>query len=106
MTSTVAVLRLPRGPDGHSRGFDPNSPRFLALSPSSIQASDVGNSGWQLEREQSTRSALREGFLRSLLGAVGRPLHLTMYERVKVNATFGASDIDILNFQVSNLQRH
>lgn len=27
-----------------------------------------------------------------------------MYEKVKVEATFGASDIDVLNFQVSDLQ--
>lgn len=27
-----------------------------------------------------------------------------MYEKVNVEATFGASDIDILNFQVSDLQ--
>lgn len=26
-----------------------------------------------------------------------------MYENVKVEATFGASDIDVLNFQVSDL---
>uniref|UniRef100_A0A8C3G3I3 Gem (nuclear organelle) associated protein 7 n=1 Tax=Cyclopterus lumpus TaxID=8103 RepID=A0A8C3G3I3_CYCLU len=77
MATPVTVLRLPKGPDPNSRGFDPKSPRFIALYPE------------QLPREQHARSVLRESFLRCLL---------TMVE-----ATFRASDIDVLNFQVSDL---
>lgn len=32
-----------------------------------------------------------------------KKVHFDLHERVKVEATFGASDIDVLNFQVSNL---
>uniref|UniRef100_A0A8C2ZTP0 Gem (nuclear organelle) associated protein 7 n=1 Tax=Cyclopterus lumpus TaxID=8103 RepID=A0A8C2ZTP0_CYCLU len=77
MATPVTVLRLPKGPDPNSRGFDPKSPRFIALCRTSIPTS------------QHARSVLRESFLRCLL---------TMVE-----ATFRASDIDVLNFQVSDL---
>uniref|UniRef100_A0A8C3S7F1 Gem nuclear organelle associated protein 7 n=1 Tax=Chelydra serpentina TaxID=8475 RepID=A0A8C3S7F1_CHESE len=97
------VIRLPRGPDGTSRGFDPNSPRYQALSPVSISTAGCGNEA-SLEREQQGRVALRERYLRSLFAMVGRTIHFTMYERVNVSAFFDASDIDILNFQVSDLQ--
>ncbi|XP_015684751.1 gem-associated protein 7 [Protobothrops mucrosquamatus] len=103
MTVPVAVLRLPRGPDGSSRGFDPNSPRFQALGPSSLSSracEDPAN----LQLEQEARVAMRERYLRSLLAMVGQPVNFVMYEKVNVTALFGASDIDILNFQVSGLQ--
>uniref|UniRef100_A0A8C8VQ85 Gem nuclear organelle associated protein 7 n=1 Tax=Pelusios castaneus TaxID=367368 RepID=A0A8C8VQ85_9SAUR len=99
----VSVLRLPRGPDGTSRGFDPNSPRYQALSSSSISTAGSGNRA-DLEREQQGRVELRERYLRSLFAMAGHTVHFTMYERVNVSASFDASDIDILNFQVSNLQ--
>ncbi|CAL9684009.1 unnamed protein product [Knipowitschia caucasica] len=100
----VAVLRLPRGPDSHSRGFDPQSPRFIALCRPSIPcslASEVDADG--LQQEQQERSLLRERFLRCLLTMANRKVRFNMYEHVKVDATFGASDIDVLNFQVSDL---
>ncbi|XP_077192742.1 gem-associated protein 7 isoform X2 [Paroedura picta] len=103
MKTPVAVLRLPRGPDGTSRGFDPNSARFLALGPSSLSSLVTSNTA-ELEREQQGRVALRERYLRSLLAMAGRPVSFTMYEKVSVTALFGASDIDVLNFQVSELQ--
>uniref|UniRef100_A0A8C0GLC2 Gem nuclear organelle associated protein 7 n=1 Tax=Chelonoidis abingdonii TaxID=106734 RepID=A0A8C0GLC2_CHEAB len=99
----VSVIRLPHGPDGTSRGFDPNSPRYQALSPISISTMGCGNEA-DLEREQQARVALRERYLRSLIAMVGHTIHFTMYERVSVSAFFDASDIDILNFQVSDLQ--
>ncbi|XP_058051555.1 gem-associated protein 7 [Ahaetulla prasina] len=103
MTVPVAVLRLPRGPDGSSRGFDPNSPRFQALGRGSLLSrayKDAAN----LEQEQEARVALRERYLRSLLAMAGQPVNFAMYNKVEVRALFGASDIDILNFQVSQLQ--
>ncbi|XP_038641892.1 gem-associated protein 7 isoform X2 [Scyliorhinus canicula] len=103
MTSPVMVVRLPRGPDGQSRGFDPTSPRYHALAPSSIQASNNCCSS-NFGEEQRSRSGLRERFLRTLIAMVGKPVDFTMYERVSVTAVFAASDIDILNFQVSHLQ--
>ncbi|XP_029458086.1 gem-associated protein 7 [Rhinatrema bivittatum] len=95
MEVPVPVIRLPRGPDGISRGFDLHSPRYLALGPK-----DCG----ELEKEQKARTVMREQYLRSLLAMVGQPICFTMYERVTVTACFGTSDIDILNFQVSELQ--
>ncbi|XP_060113977.1 gem-associated protein 7 isoform X2 [Heteronotia binoei] len=103
MEMPVAVVRLPRGPDGTSRGFDPSSPRFQALGPSHL-ASLVTPNPAELEQEQQGRVALRERYLRSLLAMAGRSVSFTMYENVSVTALFGASDIDILNFQVSDLQ--
>ncbi|XP_067412657.1 gem-associated protein 7 [Emydura macquarii macquarii] len=103
MKVPVHVIRLPRGPDGTSRGFDPNSPRFQALSPTSLSTLGSGD-GAEREREQQGRVALRERYLRSLFAMAGRRVHFTMYERVNVSASFDASDIDILNFQVSDLQ--
>ncbi|XP_068766508.1 gem-associated protein 7 [Struthio camelus] len=87
----VGVIRLPRGPEGSSRGFAPSSPRFQALGPGGVL-------------EQQGRAALRERYLHSLLAMAGRRVRFAMYERVSVAAVFGASDIDVLNFQVSELQ--
>ncbi|KAI4873168.1 hypothetical protein NFI96_009899, partial [Prochilodus magdalenae] len=105
MKTPVSVLRLPRGPEPNSRGFDPNSPRYIALCPTTIPASkgneaDSGN----LEEEQELRSELRERFLRSLIAMTDKRVQFNLYEKVQVEAKFGASDIDILNFQVSDLQ--
>ncbi|XP_041918858.1 gem-associated protein 7 [Alosa sapidissima] len=98
----VPVLRLPRGPDPNSRGFDPNSPRFIALCPTSIPASS--GEGASIEEEQCSRSELRERFLRTLIKMTNKTVHFDMHEGVQVEARFGASDIDVLNFQVSELQ--
>lgn len=104
MATPVPVLRLPKGPDPNSRGFDPKSSRFIALCRTSIPtsaASEADNE--QLQKEQHARSVLRETFLRCLLSMTNKKVQFNMYERVKVEATFGASDIDVLNFQVSDL---
>lgn len=98
----VGVLRLPKGPDPNSRGFDRNCPRFIALCPTSIPSSSATGSG--MEEEQRVRSELRERFLRTLLVMTDKPVQFNMYEKVQVRAKFGASDIDILNFQVSDLE--
>ncbi|XP_072551371.1 gem-associated protein 7 [Salminus brasiliensis] len=105
MKTPVSVLRLPRGPEPNSRGFDPNSPRYIALCPTTIPASSGNEAGpVTLEEEQRLRSELRERFLRSLLAMTSKQVHFSLYEKVQVQAKFGASDIDILNFQVSDLQ--
>nr|XP_020491846.1 gem-associated protein 7 [Labrus bergylta] len=104
MATPVSVLRLPRGPDPNSRGFDPKSPRFIALCRTSIPTSAEAEADpEQLQKEQHARSMLRETFLRCLLSMANRKVQFNMYEKVKVEATFGASDIDVLNFQVSDL---
>ncbi|XP_051953039.1 gem-associated protein 7-like [Xyrauchen texanus] len=103
MKPTVSVLRLPRGPDLNSRGFDPNSPRFIALCPTSISSSS-SLSGTGIKEEQRLRSELRERFLRTLLLMTDKEMQFNMYEKVQVRAKFGASDIDVLNFQVSDLE--
>lgn len=100
----VTVLRLPKGPDPSSRGFDSQSPRFVALCRTTIPAS-IASEGdvEQLQREQHARSILRERFLRCLNSMTNKKVRIHMYENVNVEATFGASDIDVLNFQVSDL---
>lgn len=105
MARPVPVLRLPKGPDPHSRGFDPQSPRFIALCRTSIPSSSLtsGMDPEEVQREQLMRSELRERFLRCLLSMANKKVRLSMYENVEVQATFGASDIDVLNFQVSDL---
>ncbi|MEQ2171492.1 hypothetical protein GOODEAATRI_011233 [Goodea atripinnis] len=91
-------------PDPNSRGFDPNSPRFIALCRTSIPTSAAAESDpVQRQEEQHARSVLRERFLRCLLAMTNKKVLFQMHEKVNVEATFGASDIDVLNFQVSNL---
>ncbi|XP_034024788.1 gem-associated protein 7 [Thalassophryne amazonica] len=105
MGTPVPVLRLPKGPEPNSRGFDPSSPRFIALCRPSIPASaESQTDADELQREQHARSVLRERFLRCLLSTANRKVQFHMHEKVKVEATFGTSDIDVLNFQVSDLQ--
>lgn len=104
MATPVPVLRLPKGPDPNSRGFDPKSPRFIALCCTSIPTSATSEAdAEQLEKEQHARSVLREKFLRCLLSMTSKKVQFQMHENVTVEATFGASDIDVLNFQVSDL---
>ncbi|XP_030007045.1 gem-associated protein 7 [Sphaeramia orbicularis] len=104
MATPVPVLRLPKGPDPNSRGFDPKSPRYISLCRTSISSSAVSDAdSEELQREQHARSVLRERFLRCLLAMANKKVHFHMFEKVKVEATFGASDIDVLNFQVSDL---
>lgn len=94
MKTPVSVLRLPRGPEPNSRGFDPSSPRFLALCSSS--SSD--------EEEQRLRSELRQRFVWTLSLMRDKLVQFDMHERVRARARFGASDIDVLRFQVSDLE--
>ncbi|XP_043120031.1 gem-associated protein 7 [Puntigrus tetrazona] len=97
MKTPVSVLRLPRGPEPNSRGFDPSSPRFIALCSSSSSSSCD-------EEEQRLRSELRQRFLWTLSLMTDRSVRFDMHERVRVRARFGASDIDVLRFQVSDLE--
>ncbi|XP_007656286.1 gem-associated protein 7 [Ornithorhynchus anatinus] len=100
MLKPVPVLRLPRGPDGTSRGFDPFSPRSQAAASGSGGASP----GRQLQQLQQLRAELRERYLRSLLAMSGRPVRFALHERVRVAARFAASDLDVANFHVADLQ--
>ncbi|XP_069063832.1 gem-associated protein 7 [Pleurodeles waltl] len=102
MKVPVTVTRLPRGPDGNSRGFDLNTPRGQALGFPGLSASRVDTE--DLKRSQKVRAVLREHYLRSLLAMAGKMVCFTMYEKGTVEARFGTSDIDILNFQVYDLQ--
>ncbi|XP_056139917.1 gem-associated protein 7 [Lampris incognitus] len=105
MKTPVSVLRLPRGPDPSGRGFDPSSPRYIALCNTSVSPSaDSGTGGVRLQEEQRARAAAREAFLRCLISMTNKKVQFQMYEKAAVEATFGASDIDVLNFQVSDLQ--
>ncbi|XP_020028574.1 gem-associated protein 7 [Castor canadensis] len=94
----VPVLRLPRGPDGFSRGFAPGG-RRAPLRPEAPETQESLES-----QEQQARAALRERYLRSLLAMVGHPVTFTLHEGVHVTAHFGATDLDVANFYVSQLQ--
>ncbi|XP_035305214.1 gem-associated protein 7 isoform X3 [Cricetulus griseus] len=98
----VPVLRLPRGPDGFSRGFAPDGRRAL-LRPKATEVGE-GTQDPPEFQEQRARAALRERYLRSLLAMVGHPVSFTLHEGVHVTAQFGATDLDVANFYVSQLQ--
>ncbi|KAM9514352.1 gem-associated protein 7 [Guaruba guarouba] len=72
----VPVLRLPRGPDGRGRGFEPR--RGL---PRAAEA-----------EAQRARALLRARFLRALAAARGRPARFWLRAGVRVDATFGAAE--------------
>ncbi|XP_053908861.1 gem-associated protein 7 [Cuculus canorus] len=91
MPIPVPVLRLPRGPDGCSRGFNPNSARFRALHGEQAAV-------------QGARAALRLRYLRALAAARGRPARFCLHAGVGVDAVFGAADVDAVAFQVDALQ--
>ncbi|KAM5237218.1 gem-associated protein 7 [Ctenodactylus gundi] len=100
----VPVLRLPRGPDGLSRGFAPDGRRARPkLEAPECQEGPVVEESPE-SREQRARAALRERYLRSLLAMVGRPVGFTLHEGVRVTAHFGAADLDVANMYVSQLQ--
>ncbi|KAM6364542.1 gem-associated protein 7 [Pluvialis apricaria] len=90
----VGVLRLPRGPDGSSRGFSPTSPRFQALLGGDEVTVAV----------QGVRAALRQRYLRGLMAARGRPTRFCLRTGVRVDAVFGAADVDAVAFQVDVLR--
>ncbi|NWH22101.1 GEMI7 protein, partial [Grus americana] len=89
------VLRLPRGPEGCSRGFSPTSPRFQAL---------LGGDAVTTAAAQGARAALRQRYLRGLAAARGRPTRFCLRAGVRVDAVFGAADVDAVAFQVDALQ--
>ncbi|XP_077422368.1 gem-associated protein 7 [Vanacampus margaritifer] len=104
MATPVPVLRLPRGPDPHSRGFDPKSPRYIALCSTSIISSSCACADpEELKQEQRARTQLRERFLRCLLATRDKKVSFLLHGDVTVDATFGCCDIDVLNLQVSDL---
>ncbi|XP_051935281.1 gem-associated protein 7 [Hippocampus zosterae] len=104
MATPVPVLRLPKGPDPHSRGFDPTSPRYIALCSTSITCSSSSHTDpEELKLEQRARSQLRERFLRCLMATRNKKVSLRLHGDVTVDATFGCCDIDVLNLQVSDL---
>ncbi|XP_012616832.1 gem-associated protein 7 [Microcebus murinus] len=101
---TVPVLRLPRGPDGLSRGFAPDGRRGpLKPDISGTQDCPIAQESPE-SQEQQARATLRERYLRSLLAMVGRQVSFTLHEGVHVAAHFGATDLDVANFYVSQLQ--
>ncbi|NXT86926.1 GEMI7 protein, partial [Anhinga rufa] len=87
----VGVLRLPRGPEGSSRGFSPTSPRFQAL---------LGGDA----ATQGARATLRQRYLRALAAARGHPTRFCMRAGVSVDAVFGAADVEAVAFQVDALR--
>ena len=55
-------------------------------------------------KQQEDRAFLRERFLKTLLAMSGCKVTFDLQERTSVRATFGTSDVDILCFQVSDLE--
>ncbi|NXJ58104.1 GEMI7 protein, partial [Spizaetus tyrannus] len=91
MLVPVGVLRLPRGPEGSSRGFNPASPRFQALLGEQMTA-------------QGVQANLRQRYLRALGAARGHPTRFYLRAGVQVDAVFGAADVDAVAFQVDALR--
>ncbi|XP_077869573.1 gem-associated protein 7-like [Saccoglossus kowalevskii] len=54
--------------------------------------------------QQATRALLRKRFLETLLAMNNQKITFSMHDRINVTATFEVADIDILHFQVSNLE--
>ncbi|NXG70007.1 GEMI7 protein, partial [Baryphthengus martii] len=92
----MGILRLPRGPEGSGRGFDPaSSPRFRASLPGS-EAEETA--------EQGIRAALRSRYLRAAAAARDRPARFQLRGGIGVEAVFGASDVESGAFQVDALR--
>ncbi|NXR77659.1 GEMI7 protein, partial [Pycnonotus jocosus] len=51
---------------------------------------------------QGARAALRERFLRLLGRARGRPVRFCLWSGIRVDAEFGAADVESGNFQVQS----
>ena len=78
---------------------DPSSPSYQ-ISPeceSKVLTTDI-------EAEQDARAQLRDVFLRSIFASCNKPACFLMHEKTQVEAIFVATDINIENFQVSELQ--
>ncbi|NXB54746.1 GEMI7 protein, partial [Leucopsar rothschildi] len=52
---------------------------------------------------QSARAALRERFLRLLSSARGRPVRFCLWNGIRLDAEFGAADVQTGTFQVHSL---
>ncbi|NXX87356.1 GEMI7 protein, partial [Urocolius indicus] len=102
----VGVLRLPRGPDGSSRGFNPNSPRFQELfGAGGCAGGSLGGSAAAAAAVQGARAALRRRFLRALALAGGRPARFRLRGGGGcVGAVLGAVDVESVAVQVDSLQ--
>ncbi|XP_062460326.1 gem-associated protein 7 [Pezoporus occidentalis] len=89
----VPVLRLPRGPDGRSRGFESRrGPR-----PEEAEA--------EAEAEaQRARARLRARFLRALGAGRGRPAGFRLRGGVRVEATLGAAEREAAALLVEGLR--
>ncbi|XP_066840621.1 gem-associated protein 7 [Anser cygnoides] len=101
MAVPVSVLRLPRGPEGSSRGFSPASPRFRALL---LGGGTTDGQKPSSSPPQAARAALRRRYLRSLAAMRGLPVSFALHERVRVGAVVAAADAAPLAFQVDALR--
>ncbi|NXH38179.1 GEMI7 protein, partial [Dicaeum eximium] len=100
----VGILRLPRGPDSSgSRGF--SHPRGSGQdSRGSGQNSGQDSRDPADSRAQGARAALPDRFLRLLGLARGRRARFCLWGGIRVQAEFGAADLDCGAFQVDSLQ--
>ncbi|XP_006868057.1 PREDICTED: gem-associated protein 7-like [Chrysochloris asiatica] len=91
LSTPVSVLRLPRGPHG----------RRALLKPDTQESREVQESreSQELRTEPASRSS-------SSLLAVGggHQVSFTLHESVHVTVHFGATDLGVTNFYVSQLQ--
>uniref|UniRef100_A0A2K5LEY0 Gem-associated protein 7 n=1 Tax=Cercocebus atys TaxID=9531 RepID=A0A2K5LEY0_CERAT len=97
VTFAVPVLQLPQGPDGLSRGFAPDG-RKAPLKPEVPEIQECPVAQESLESQEQRR------YLCSLLAMVNRKVSFTLHEGVRVATHFGATDLDVANFYVSQLQ--
>ncbi|KAM9202033.1 gem-associated protein 7-like [Dugong dugon] len=101
---TISVPVLCRGPDGSSCGFAPSGHRaFLKPEVPEIQGSSVVQESLE-SQEQRARAILQECYLRSFLAMAGRQVSFMSHKGVRVTAHFGATNLDVASFYVSQLQ--
>lgn len=88
-----------------SRGMEDSS-EDLSNSESNKASADCNSEALEIdiEDEQNARAFLRERFLRTLFATYNKPACFSMHEKTQVEAIFRATDIDMENFQVSELQ--
>ena len=82
------------------------SNKDLSNSQSNKTSADCNSKVLQIdiEDEQNARAFLRGRFLRTLFATYNKPACFSMHEKTQVKAIFRATDIDMENFQVSELQ--
>ncbi|NXH22147.1 GEMI7 protein, partial [Bucco capensis] len=83
----VPILRLPWGPEGCSRGFDPSSPRCQARKEDQEREEEAEAA------TQRARASLRQRYLQVLAGAQEQPCCFCLWGKLQLEAVLAAADV-------------